>query len=247
VLVVGAGPSGQQIAGELARAGREVHVAVGRHKSLPRRYRGHDTYWWMDRMGTLGRTRASLPDPSATRTPNAVLTGGVRDLDLYRLVADGVVPHGRLVDVRDGVATFDGSLPGIVADAEASAVRFRAKVDAWVARTGLDCPAETPRPARPAPWADDAAATLDLAGIGTVVWATGFRRDFSWVGADVLDDAGEPVHDRGVTAAPGLCFLGLKWQHRRSSSFLDGVGADAEFLADHLAVELAASRVLVAA
>ncbi|MDD7942337.1 NAD(P)-binding domain-containing protein [Actinomycetospora lutea] len=235
VLVVGAGPSGQQIAGELARAGRTVHLAVGRHKCLPRRYRGHDTYWWMDRMGTLSRTRDSLPDPSATRTPNAVLTGGTRDLDLHRLVAEGVVPHGRLVGVRAGVAAFDDTLPAVVAEAEDNAVRFRAKVDGFVARTGLAAPPEPARLPRPAPWAHDADATLDLAGIGTVIWATGFRRDFSWVHAPVLDAAGEPVHDRGVTAAEGLSFLGLKWLHRRSSSFLDGVGADAEYLADQLA------------
>ncbi|MDF2978310.1 MAG: putative flavoprotein [Actinomycetospora sp.] len=244
VLVVGAGPSGQQIADELACAGRRVHLAVGRHKSLPRRYRGHDTYWWMDRMGTFARTRASLPDPSATRTPNAVLTGGTRDLDLHRLVADGVVPHGRLVGVRDGLATFDDTLPAMVAEAEANAVRFRAKVDGWVARTGTEAPPEPAPLPRPAPWSEVADTTLDLDGITGVVWATGFRRDFSWVHAPVLDAAGEPVHDRGVTAAEGLYFLGLKWLHRRSSSFLDGVGADAEYLAGELA---ASSRPLLAA
>ncbi|GAA4930618.1 putative flavoprotein involved in K+ transport [Actinomycetospora succinea] len=235
VLVVGAGPSGQQIAGELARAGRTVHLAVGRHKCLPRRYRGHDTYWWMDRMGTLTRTRESLPDPSATRTPNAVLTGGTRDLDLHRLVAEGVVPHGRLVGVRGTVAAFDDTLPAMVAEAEDNAVRFRAKVDGFVARAGLDVPAEPARLPRPAPWAAEAGRELDLGGITSVVWATGFRRDFSWVHAPVLDDAGEPVQHRGVTAAGGLYFLGLKWLHHRSSSFLDGVGADAEYLADEVA------------
>ncbi|MEJ2861190.1 hypothetical protein [Actinomycetospora flava] len=150
VLVVGAGSSGQQIAAELARAGRTVHLAVGRHKCLPRRYRGHDTYWWMDRMGTLSRTRDSLSDPSATRTPNAVLAGGTRDLDLHRLVADGVVPHGRLVAVRGGTAAFDDSLPASVAEAEENAVRFRARVDGYVTRTGLEAPREPARLPRPA-------------------------------------------------------------------------------------------------
>ncbi|MEJ2890118.1 NAD(P)-binding domain-containing protein [Actinomycetospora aeridis] len=242
VLVVGAGPSGQQIAGELARAGRAVHLAVGRHKCLPRRYRGHDTYWWMDRMGTLSRTRESLPDPSAVRTPNAVLTGGTRDLDLHRLVADGVVPHGRLVGVRDGTASFDGTLPAMVAEAEDNAVRFRARVDGFVARSGLDVAPEPARLPRPAPWAEEADRALVLGRIGTVVWATGFRRDFSWVHAAVLDAAGEPVQRRGVTAAEGLYFLGLKWLHHRSSSFLDGVGADAEYLSRFLADQLASSR-----
>ena len=157
VLVVGAGPSGQQIADELARAGRTVHLAAGRHKSLPRRYRGQDTYWWMDRMGTLARTVDSLPDRGATRTPNAVLTGGTEDLDLHRLVAHGVVPHGRLVSVDGGRVGFDTGLAAIVADAEDNADRFRAKVDRYVARTGLGVPEEPAAPRRPAPWAEDAA------------------------------------------------------------------------------------------
>jgi putative flavoprotein involved in K+ transport len=247
VLVVGAGPSGQQIADELARAGRSVHLAVGRHKALPRRYRGRDTYWWMDRMGTLSRTVESLPDPTATRTPNAVLTGGTRDLDLHRLVADGVVPHGRLVSVRGGTAAFDDGLPAMLAEAEDNVERFRTTVDRWVAAEGIDVPEEPAYRRRPAPWADAAPTTLDLEGIGTVIWATGFRRDFSWIHAPVLDGCGEPVHRRGVTAAPGLYFLGLKWQHRRSSSFLDGVGADAEYLAEELVQERPAAEPSVAA
>ena len=238
VLVVGAGPSGQQIADELARAGRVVHIAVGRHKSLPRRYRGRDAYWWMDRMGLLDRTVDSLPQHRAgRRTPNAVLTGGREDLDLHRLVRHGVVPHGHLTGCRHGMLSFAADLASVVDAAEQNAVRFRAVVDDYVRRTGLDVPSEpAPRP-RPAPWADDPARTLDLAraDIGTVIWATGFRRDFSWLPAPVLDDAGEPVQRRGVTPAGGLYFLGLRWMHRRSSSFLDGVGRDAEYLAEHIA------------
>jgi putative flavoprotein involved in K+ transport len=242
VLVVGAGPSGQQIADELARAGRTVHLAAGRHRTLPRRYRGHDTYWWMHRTGALYRTRASLSgDPR--RDPNPVLAGGVDDLDLHRLVRHGVVPHGRLTGVAGGVATFATDLPETLHAADAHAARFRASVDAFVARTGLAVP---PAPAwRPpaAPWAEHAATVLDLdrAGITTVVWATGFRRDFSWLPDAVLDAAGEPVHDRGVTALPGLYVIGLRWLHRRSSHALAGVGADAEHLADHIAARVAAS------
>jgi putative flavoprotein involved in K+ transport len=247
VLVVGAGPSGQQIADELARAGRAVHIAVGRHKSLPRRYRGRDAYWWMDRMGMLDRTVDSLPQHRAgLRTPNAVLTGGTEDLDLHRLVRNGVVPHGHLTGVRGSVATFAADLAELVDAAEQNAIRFRTAVDDHVRRTGLDVPVEPVPAVRPALCVDAAAAPLDLdrAGIGTIVWATGFRRDFSWLHAPVLDSAGEPVQRRGVTAADGLYFLGLRWMHRRSSSFLDGVGADAEHLADHIAER---TRVLASA
>ena len=149
VLVVGAGPSGQQIADELARAGRAVHIAVGRHKSLPRRYRGRDAYWWMDRMGMLDRTVDSLPPHRAgRRTPNAVLTGGREDLDLHRLVRHGVVPHGHLTGCRHGILSFAADLASLVDAAEQNAIRFRAAVDDYVRRTGLDVPARAcaPRP-----------------------------------------------------------------------------------------------------
>ena len=115
-------------------------------------------------------------------------------------------------------------------------MRFRAIVDDFVRRNGLDVPHELAPAARPAPWADEAACLLDVdrAGIGTIAWATGFRRAFSWLHAPVLDGVGEPVQHRGITAAGGLFFLGLRWMHRRSSSFLHGVGAD-EYLAECIA------------
>lgn len=233
VLVVGAGPSGQQIARELAAAGRRVHLAVGRHKALPRRYRGRDAYWWMDRLGMLSRSVDTLPGGRPPRrSPNAVLAGGVRDLDVPTLAAEGVVVHGRLLDVRNGTAVFGDDLAATLATAAANADRFRATVDAYVAATGYPVPAEAPRPRGPLA---EGPSTLDLGGIAAVVWATGFRRDYSWLAAPVLDDDGEPVHERGITAAPGLYFLGLRWQSRRSSSFLDGVAADAERVTAHLA------------
>lgn len=242
VLVVGAGPSGQQIAAELAAAGRRTHLAVGRHRCLPRRYRGHDTYWWMDRLGLLERTVDSLP-AGRRRSPNAVLAGGRRDLDVRRLVADGVTAHGRLLDAGGGVLTFADDLPVTLAAAEANARRFRATVDAHVAAHGLDVPPEDVPEPGDAPWITHAPTRLDAPA--AVVWATGFRHDQRLAAAAVLDADGAPVHRRGVTAAPGLYFLGLRWQYRRNSSFLDGVGADAAYLADHIAARTAAARELV--
>jgi putative flavoprotein involved in K+ transport len=235
VLVVGAGPSGQQIADELALAGRTVVIATGRHRTLPRRYRGRDAHWWLDRMGAFERTVDSLADPHAVRSaPAFVLAGGHHDLDLRRLVAHGVLPAGRLAGVLGPTVWFADDLAATVTAADDNARAFRSAVDGFVARTGLivDAPDDPPPP--PGRWINTAPRTLHLhhLGIRSVIWATGFRRDFSWIAADVFDADGEPVQRRGVTAAPGLYFLGLRWMHRRGSDTIHGVGADAAHLAD---------------
>ncbi|GAA1847598.1 NAD(P)/FAD-dependent oxidoreductase [Pseudonocardia ailaonensis] len=227
VLVVGAGPSGQQIALELAGAGREVHLAVGRHKALPRRYRGHDAYDWMDLLGMHDRTVDTLPGPPVGM-PNAVLAGGTRDLDVPRLVAAGVRAHGRLLGFDGDLPRFADDLAATVATAAANADHFRAAVDEYVARTGMDVPAE-PAPAPPV------VPESPAAPVRTVVWATGFGRDHDWIEAPVRGLDGEIVHRRGVTPAAGLYLLGLRWLYRRSSASLDGVGRDAEYLAGVIA------------
>jgi len=243
VLVVGAGPSGQQIADELARVGRPVHLAVGRHQMLPRRYRGQDSYWWMDRLGMLSRTADTLTRPDEKHAPNAVLTGGLHDLDLHRLVAAGVRPHGRLTGVTGTRISFAPNLDRTLLEAEGAAQRFRAAVDDYVRRRGLDAPREQvgrKSGDRSAPWIQSAARTLDLRRqrISAVVWATGFSADRSWLPPDSLTASGEPDQVRGVASLPGLYFLGLKWMHRRSSHTIDGVGRDAEYLAAHISARV---------
>jgi putative flavoprotein involved in K+ transport len=233
VLVVGSGPSGQQVAGELARAGRTVFLAVGRHRPLPRRYRDRDVYWWLDRIGVLRHTVDSLPAGRAGHTPNAVLAGENRDLDLRRLVADGVIPTGRVASVDGNRITLARDLAARLEEADASADQARAAFDAYAEAHALQVPPPERRRPRPEPWAHRAPRKLYFRSddISTVVWATGFRRSFPWLHAPVFDAAGEPVHRRGVTNAPGLYFLGLRWLHRRNSHTIDGVGADAAFLA----------------
>jgi putative flavoprotein involved in K+ transport len=238
VLVVGAGPSGQQIAAELARAGRDVALAAGGHRALPRRYRDRDVYWWMQRLGLLDRTVDSLPDPAAAArtTRSSVLQGGDEDLDLRRLHREGVTVTGRLLGVDGHRALLGDGLAADLADADANASRLRLRVDEHVTRTGLHVPEEPwAVPAVP-DWATTAPTSIDLAreGVGAVVWATGYTRDWSWIHAPVFDAHGEPVHHRGVTAEPGLSFLGLRWLWRRDSGFISGVGRDAEHLADVL-------------
>jgi putative flavoprotein involved in K+ transport len=184
----------------------------------------------------LSRSVDTLPGGRPPRrSRNAVLAGGTRDLDVPSLAAQGVVVHGRLLDVRAGVARFGDDLDATLAAADANADRFRATVDAYVAAHRYPVPVEAPRTREPVVAGPRA---LDLGGIAVVVWATGFRRDYSWLSAPVLDADGEPEHEHGITAAPGLYFLGLRWQSRRSSSFLDGVAGDAEHVTAHLAARL---------
>ena len=218
VLVVGAGPSGQQIARELAAAGRTVHLAVGGHKALPRRYRGHDTYWWMDRLGMLARSVDTLPGGRPPRrSRNAVLAGGPRDLDVPSLAAQGVVvarPAPRRA--RRG-GPFGDDLDATLAAADANADRFRATVDAYVTATGFAAPVEAPRPRGPV---TEGPRELDLGGIGAVVWATGFRRDYSWLSAPVLDAAASPSTSTASPPRPGCTSWGCGGSRgaRRASS-----------------------------
>ena len=242
VLVVGSGPSGQQIADELARAGRRVYIATGHHRPLPRRYRGRDVYWWMDRIGMLRRTIDSLPSTASPQNaPSVVLAGGVKDLNLHRLAEHGVVIAGRLADIGDGKVHFAADLPDRLAEADYNGERLRTVVDDYIRRYGVDAPPPDAAPPTKAAWAHAAPRRLDLRthGITSVLWATGYRRDFSWVNAPVFDVDDEPIQRRGITPAAGLYFLGLRWMYRRNSNFIDGVAADAA----HLAAQLVGRRV----
>jgi putative flavoprotein involved in K+ transport len=246
VLVVGAGPSGQQIAEELALAGRRVVLAAGRHRTLPRRYRGRDAHWWLHQMGAFDRTIDSLADPLAVRSaPAFVLAGGRQDMDLRRLVANGVTPTGRLAGVRGATVWFGDDLAATVAAADRHRREFRASVDDFVARSGIPAAPPDDEPSPPGAWVRQAPRELQLdhAGIRSVLWATGYRRDFSWIDADVFDATGEPLQRRGVTTADGLFFLGLRWMYRRGSDTIHGVGADAEHLAGVIARRTVAAAV----
>jgi putative flavoprotein involved in K+ transport len=237
VLVVGAGPSGQQIAAELRRAGREVVLAVGRHAWLPRRYRGFDIWYWLEATGELDRTREEVPDEAAASAPSLVLTGanGGERLDLGLLSDLGVVVTGRLRGFSGQHAIFAGDLAATVGEADRRMRRVLAKIDDYIERR---------RPAGDVPEGDrvpefqlrPGPRTLDLygAGVSTVIWATGYWRAYPWLHVDVLASDGEIVHRRGVTPVPGLYAVGLRFQHRRKSHFIGGVGEDARFIARHI-------------
>jgi putative flavoprotein involved in K+ transport len=237
VLVVGAGPSGQQIAAELRRAGRDVVLAVGRHARALRRYRGRDFWHWLDALGDLERRLDECADPEAARkTPSVPLSGanGGEQLDLAVLQALGVAIAGRVERFEGARVSFGPGLEHEVAAADTRLRRVVDHIDAHIEHVlpGWAWAPETVAPVGVA--ASPAGLDLEACGIRTVIWATGYCRDYSWLHVPVLDAAGELVHREGVTGAPGLVALGLKFQRRRASHFIGRVGADAAFIADRL-------------
>jgi len=234
VLVVGAGASGQQLAAELVAAGRRVVLAVGRHGRLVRRYRDRDIYSWMRDLGMLTQRIEDHGDSNAARRGrSAALVGGAGDLDLGVLREAGVELAGRLTRLDADGARFAGDLAVSTAEADARLWRLLDRIDQHAAgEPGL--PAATrPRPVI----AGAGPRRVSLGEFGTVLWATGYRRAYPWLHVPVLDARGELVHDRGSTPAAGLHVLGLRFQRRRWSHMIGGVGDDARILAERLCDE----------
>ena len=239
VLVVGSGSSGAQIADELQRSGRRVHLSVGPHERPPRAYRGLDFCWWL---GVLGHWDAAALEPGTEHVSIAVSGArGGETIDFRRFAEAGMVLVGRTEAWRDGVLSFAPDLPRDLAHGDASYLAMLDQADAYAAANGLDLP-EEPEARRIGPDPDcvrDPLRELDLeaAGIRSIVWATGFATDYSWLQVDAFDENGKPRHQRGVSAEPGIYFLGLPWQSRRGSSFIWGVWHDAAFVAEHIATQ----------
>jgi putative flavoprotein involved in K+ transport len=239
ILVVGASASGVQIADELRRAGRSVTIAVGEHIRVPRTYRGRDIHWWLDAVGQLDERYDEVDDLArARRTPSLQLLGSPerRAVDLAALSAAGVELAGRLVGVTRGRAQLSGSLANHLASADLKQHRLLERIDQFVGERPDDPRFANVGPSdRPPRFTVDTIPTeIELARFSTVVWATGYRPRPPWLDETLLDRAGRLRHDGGVVDAPGLYVLGLPFQRRRKSAFIDGVGRDAEELVPHL-------------
>jgi putative flavoprotein involved in K+ transport len=250
VLVVGASSSGVQLADEIHRSGRPVTVAVGRHTRLPRTYRGRDITWWLDQVGVFDERYDQVPDiAAARRQPSLQLVGSAdrRSLGLAELRQAGIRLVGRAVAVDGPTVRFIPDLPETTAAADVKMTRVLDRIDEHIVRNRVARHVGPPdRPPRQSFTHGPDAIDLRAAGIRTVVWATGYRRDYSWLTVPVLDGDGEIRHDGGVVASPGLYVLGLRFMRRRKSSFIDGVGPDAADLSAHIATYLGGASRLAA-
>jgi putative flavoprotein involved in K+ transport len=243
VMVVGAGSSGTQIADELLRSGRRVFLSVGPHDRPPIRYRGKDFCWWL---GVLGMWDARTTAPGMEHVTIAVSGAhGGTTVDFRDFAARGMTLVGRAGPFADGVMHIADDLQRNIAGGDAKYLSILDQADAWVTANNSDLPEEpaarvfAPMPACVA----EPLRTVDLhaEGITSIVWATGFALDYSWVHAGTFASNGRPHHDKGVTDVPGLYYLGLPWLSRRASPFIWGVWHDAAYVADHIAARASAT------
>jgi putative flavoprotein involved in K+ transport len=243
VLIVGASSTGVQLAEEIHASGRPVTLAVGTHTRLPRRWRGLDIFAAMDAAGLLDDLAEANPGiETARRQPSAQLVGRVdrRDLDLAILHAQGVRLAGRLEAIEGTRVRFRDDLAATTQAAHARMVRTLGRIDAALHRGTYHPAAEPPAPPIAPFIVSSGIGELDLgaAGIRAVVWATGYVRRYPWLAVPVLDAQGELVHRGGLTPAPGLYALGLRFMRRRRSHFIAGCGRDAEDLAGDIGARL---------
>jgi len=243
VLVVGASATGVQLADEIHASGRPVTLAVGRHTRLPRLYRGRDILWWLDAMGIFDESAGEVFDLEISKAQPSLQLVGRPDratLDLPHLQERGVRLVGRALAAEGSRVFFAEDVVEHTIAADVRLARLLQRIDIFAARTGLDAEVEAAEPFQPFLWPAPAPSELELGaeGIRTVVWATGFRRRYPWIRLPVLDARGEIRHQGGVTPSPGLYLMGLYFQRRRNSSFIDGVGRDAMELSAHLSAHL---------
>ena len=238
VLVVGSAQSGCQIAEELYQEGRKVYLSVGRAGRLPRRYRGKDITWWLEEIGFTDKTIDKFPSPKVKFAGSAHGTGkdGGHTINLHQFAKDGVVLLGHIQSIQEDQILLAPDLKENLANADNGEAEIIKGIDTYIEESGLDVPEET-LPELKDGYEVEVISELDLksAGITSVIWATGFKFDFSMVKLPVFDEDGYPVQKRGVTEYPGLYFIGLPFLHNLKSGILAGVGDDAAHVASAIA------------
>jgi putative flavoprotein involved in K+ transport len=237
VLVVGSGASGCQIADELHSAGRRVFLSVSRHRRAPRRFRGKDIYYWMEKLGRFTQTIDTFP--GRQWPPSTVVTGvaGGYDVNVRQMAADGVTVVGRVLGISGGTAGIKANANQVLDESDQAYAGFLAAAREFAAAAvheGLSEDQPAPPSTLPASIAEVDSLDLAKEKVRAIIWATGYSYDYGWLKLPVFDELGRPAQQRGVTRFPGLYFLGLHWMHTFKSGLLAGVGSDAGFLAEHM-------------
>jgi putative flavoprotein involved in K+ transport len=238
VLVVGNGQSGAQIAEDLHLAGRKVVLATGDAPRCARFYRGKDVVTWLADMGYYDMPVEDHPLREGVRdNTNHYVTGrdGGRDIDLRKFALEGMELYGLMTDVEGDELKFIPNLSESLNQADAVYNRINATIDRHIEKNGISAPPGTVYEPVWQPAQERTSLNLKAAGITSVIWCIGFTPDFKWVNASVFNGIGEPVHYRGVTAQPGLYFLGLPWLHTWGSGRFSGVSRDAQYLSEKIA------------
>ncbi|WP_404980166.1 MULTISPECIES: MSMEG_0569 family flavin-dependent oxidoreductase [unclassified Caballeronia] len=242
VLVVGSGQSGAQIAEDLHLSGRKVHLAVGEAPRCARFYRGRDVVDWLADMRYYDMPVTDHPLREGVRdNTNHYVTGrdGGRDIDLRRFALEGMELFGRLDDLRDGKLRFAPNLRTALDNADKTYNNINASIDGFIERHGIDAPPASRYEPLWEPQAEREELDLQASGIAAVVWCIGFRPDFGWLDVPVFNGRGHPSHLRGVTAVPGVYFIGLPWLHTWGSGRFSGVARDAQYIVDVICTERA--------
>ncbi|MBB4008058.1 MSMEG_0569 family flavin-dependent oxidoreductase [Allorhizobium taibaishanense] len=236
-LIVGTGQSGVQIMDDFHLEGRSVHLAVGPAPRSPRKYRGRDATDWLYDAGTYAVTIDRHPDTlKALTQTNHYMSGrdGGKEIDLRKYALEGVRLYGSVDGGAGTKMTFLPDLEKNLDDADRSYLGIRTQIDAWIAAQAIQAPEEPPfekvwRPEREVTEVD-----LVAAGITSIIWAIGFRPDYSWLEVDCLDERGKPKYRRGVTEAPGLYFIGLGWLNTWGSGRFLGIDEDSRYLSEQI-------------
>ena len=245
VLVVGTGQSGCQIAEDLHLAGRQVHLCVGSAPRSPRRYRGKDVVDWLDQMGYYDLSIDEHPQKESVRTKtNHYVTGrgGGHEIDLRHFALEGMQLYGKLREIAGGQLSFQNNLKENLDQADGVANSIKRTIDKYIAENNIEAPVEPPYEPVWEPTSPLLAQDLQQANIQTVIWSTGYHMDFRWIDVPIFDGRGYPGHDRGVTPAEGLYFLGLPWLYTWGSGRFSGIARDAAYLADRIALKHRAYR-----
>lgn len=248
VLIVGTGQSGVQLMEDFVRAGREVHLAVGRAPRSPRKYRGRDATDWLHDAGHYDITIRDHPDPAKAMTQtNHYMSGrdGGKEIDLRRFhVEHGVELYGTLADMKGTRLSFLPDLRENLDDSDRSYCGIRTQIDKYIAAKGIDAPEEPPFVKLWEPEEERTRIDARAAGITSVLWAIGFRPDYSWIDVNVFGPRGKPIFDRGVTSRPGFYFIGLGWLNTWGSGRFLGIEEDSAHIAARIEELMSAEAVV---